>query len=39
VLRRAIADYLARERREVRKIGQYYEEHSPYRKGEVEDHC
>ncbi|WP_274629167.1 GNAT family N-acetyltransferase [Arvimicrobium flavum] len=31
-LRRAIADYLARERREVESIGTYFEEHTPYRK-------
>ncbi|WP_309086273.1 GNAT family N-acetyltransferase [Chelativorans sp.] len=31
-LRRAVADYLARERREVEAIGDYLAEHSPYRK-------
>jgi predicted N-acyltransferase len=33
-LRRAIADYLVRERREVAGSGEYYAEHTPYRKGE-----
>lgn len=31
-LRRAIADYLKRERREVAGIGEYYEDHTPYKK-------
>ena len=34
-LRRAIADYLERERSEVERIGEYYEGHTPYRKGEI----
>ncbi|KQQ46775.1 hypothetical protein ASF69_06205 [Rhizobium sp. Leaf311] len=33
-LRRAIADYLERERNEVEQIGDYLDEHSPFRKGE-----
>lgn len=33
-LRRAIADYLERERDEVEQIGDYLDEHSPFRKGE-----
>ncbi len=33
-LRRAIADYLQRERDEVEQIGDYLDEHSPFRKGE-----
>jgi len=33
-LRRAIDDYLERERREVRHNVEYYEEHTPFRKGE-----
>ncbi|MGV8937055.1 MAG: GNAT family N-acetyltransferase [Allorhizobium sp.] len=33
-LRRAIADYLEREREEVGQIGDYLSEHSPFRKGE-----
>ena len=32
-LRRAIADYLERERREVEAVGDYLEEHGPFRKG------
>ncbi len=35
-LRRAVDDYLKRERREVAHAGAYYEDHSPYRKGEAE---
>lgn len=31
-LRRAVADYLVRERREVEAVGQYLEEHAPFRK-------
>jgi predicted N-acyltransferase len=31
-LRRAIADYLQRERREVAHISEYLEEHTPFRK-------
>jgi len=34
-LRRAIADYLARERREVERMGEYLEDHTPFRKGET----
>lgn len=34
-LRRAVADYLERERREVAEIGEYLEEHGPFRKGEL----
>jgi len=33
-LRRAVADYLAQERREVAQIGEYLGEHTPFRKGE-----
>ncbi len=33
-LRRAIGDYLQREREEVEQIGDYLSEHSPFRKGE-----
>ncbi|MFD1744459.1 GNAT family N-acetyltransferase [Rhizobium helianthi] len=33
-LRRAVEDYLARERREVAYAGEYLTEHSPFRKGE-----
>ncbi len=33
-LRHAIADYLDRERREVTRMGDYLEEHAPFRKGE-----
>lgn len=33
-LRRAVADYLERERREVAEIGEYLEDHGPFRKGE-----
>jgi len=32
-LRRAVADYLSRERREVEAIGDFLTEHSPYKKG------
>ena len=32
-LRSAIADYLKRERREVARMGDYLEEHTPFRKG------
>ncbi|WP_315928087.1 GNAT family N-acetyltransferase [Mesorhizobium sp. SP-1A] len=34
-LRRAVADYLLRERREVAQMGTYLEEHTPFRKGEI----
>ncbi|KXG86686.1 GNAT family N-acetyltransferase [Agrobacterium bohemicum] len=33
-LRGAIADYLEREKREVEEIGDYLDDHSPFRKGE-----
>ncbi|ODS57113.1 MAG: GNAT family N-acetyltransferase [Agrobacterium sp. SCN 61-19] len=33
-LRRAVADYLKHERREVAQIGEYLGEHTPFRKGE-----
>ncbi len=33
-LRRAVADYLDRERREVEEIGDYLDERTPFRKGE-----
>ncbi|MCB5201944.1 GNAT family N-acetyltransferase [Neorhizobium sp. T786] len=33
-LRRAVADYLERERRDVEDVGDYLEAHSPFRKGE-----
>ncbi len=33
-LRNAVADYLARERREVARAIDYFEEHTPFRKGE-----
>jgi predicted N-acyltransferase len=36
-LRRAIADYLERERTEVEQIGDYLDEHSPFRKGERQE--
>jgi predicted N-acyltransferase len=32
-LRHAVADYLERERREVARIGDYLEDHTPFRKG------
>ena len=32
-LRRAIADYLKRERREVAEIGEYLDDHGPFRRG------
>ena len=35
-LRNAIADYLQRERREVARMGEYLEEHGPFRKGELQ---
>ncbi|MDQ0457272.1 GNAT family N-acetyltransferase [Rhizobium paknamense] len=35
-LRRAIADYLAREREDVERMGDYLEEHTPFRKGELQ---
>ncbi|TIU45388.1 MAG: GNAT family N-acetyltransferase, partial [Mesorhizobium sp.] len=31
-LRNAVADYLRRERREVERMGEYLEEHTPFRK-------
>jgi len=36
-LRRAIADYLKRERLEVARMGEYLEDHSPFRKGEPQE--
>lgn len=33
-LRSAVADYLAREREEVARIGDYLDEHTPFRKGD-----
>jgi predicted N-acyltransferase len=36
-LRRAIADYLQREREEVEHIGDYLDEHTPFRKGERQE--
>ncbi|TCR85433.1 GNAT family N-acetyltransferase [Rhizobium sp. BK376] len=36
-LRRAVADYLARERQEVEQIGEMLTEHSPFRRGERQD--
>lgn len=33
-LRRAVADYLVRERREVEQIGEYMEAHGPFRRGQ-----
>jgi hypothetical protein len=33
-LRQAVADYLRRERREIERMGEYLEEHGPFRKGE-----
>jgi predicted N-acyltransferase len=35
-LRSAIADYLRRERREVARMGDYLEEHTPFRRGDPE---
>jgi uncharacterized protein len=36
-LRRAVGDYLARERQEVEQIGEMLTEHSPFRRGERQD--
>ena len=36
-LRRAVADYLERERREVARMGEFLEEHGPFRRGERQD--
>jgi len=36
-LRRAVADYLERERQEVAEIGAYLEEHGPFRRGALEE--
>lgn len=36
-LRRAIDDYLQRERREVQYAGEYLSEHSPFRKGDLSE--
>ncbi|MBL8582717.1 MAG: N-acetyltransferase [Rhizobiaceae bacterium] len=38
-LRRAVADYLARERREVEHMGSILDEHTPFRKGELQEHA
>ena len=35
-LRDAVGDYLKRERREVARMGEYLEEHGPFRKGELQ---
>jgi uncharacterized protein len=35
-LRNAVADYLERERREVSRMGEYLDEHGPFRRGEPE---
>jgi predicted N-acyltransferase len=35
-LRNAIGDYLKRERRDVARASEYLEEHTPFRKGEVD---
>ncbi len=35
-LRQAVADYLKRERREVERMGEYLEEHGPFRRGELQ---
>ncbi|KQV33052.1 MULTISPECIES: GNAT family N-acetyltransferase [unclassified Rhizobium] len=37
-LRRAVADYLVRERHEIEEIGEILGEHSPFRKGERQQH-
>ncbi|TRL41525.1 GNAT family N-acetyltransferase [Rhizobium straminoryzae] len=37
-LRRAVADYLEQERRQVEYTGEVLTEHSPFRKGERQDH-
>ncbi|MCR5859849.1 GNAT family N-acetyltransferase [Mesorhizobium sp. J428] len=36
-LRRAVADYLERERQEVAQIGEYLEGHGPFRRGELQE--
>ncbi|MGQ3296392.1 MAG: GNAT family N-acetyltransferase, partial [Shinella sp.] len=36
-LRRAVADYLERERRDVEMTGEYLAEHGPFRRGEPND--
>lgn len=36
-LKRAVADYLARERAEIEQIGEMLEEHAPFRRGERQD--
>jgi predicted N-acyltransferase len=36
-LRRAVGDYLKRERQEVEQMGEILAEHSPFRKGERQD--
>ena len=35
-LRQAVSDYLRRERREVERMGEYLEEHGPFRRGELQ---
>jgi predicted N-acyltransferase len=37
-LRKAVADYLERERREVARMGEYLEEHTPFRKDLADEH-
>ncbi len=36
-LRHAVADYLERERQEVARVGEYLEEHGPFRRGELQE--
>ena len=36
-LRRAVADYLERERRDVEEMGEYLADHGPFRRGENQD--
>ena len=36
-LRRAVSDYLERERREVAQVGEYLEDHGPFRRGPLEE--
>jgi len=36
-LRRAVADYLERERRDVEEMGEYLADHGPFRRGEHQD--
>jgi len=35
-LRQAVSDYLRRERRDVERMGEYLEEHGPFRRGELQ---